>query len=1417
MPTITHNHTSNTRHNPLWRRGLHGATCIATVISTTFIPAAAADVTIQQIGQWGGPSYAIDICGTTAYVGVGHTLGIFDVSTPDAPYFVGRSAELLDLVRGVRVSGNYAYVANAWAGLQILDVSDPAAPMPLGLAGWLGYVWDVRLDGSYAYVAGGVDGLQIVDVSEVAAPFVVGHCDTPVDARGVAIAGGYAFVADGPGGLQIIDISDPAAPFVAGEYTALPDDANGVAVDGPYAYVAAGYSGGLQILSIADPANPVWVGACETWGIAETVSLSGNYAYVATLWEGLAIVDITDPAAPFRADGANTDGSANDVALAAGHAFVADGARGLQIFDISAPPAASWVAGTRQFMCGPVTDVAVDGNLVYISDGESGGGMQILDASEPAYSDWLGGVNTYEYGWGLTKTGNYAYLADGCAGLGVIDASDPVYPERIGHAPTGCAARDVVVAGDYAYVADDHQSLLVINISDPFAPQLVGQWQDPAAPGYALGIAVAGNCVYLANADPGLEIIDVADPQNPTRIAHYATGGPARDVAVVGDRAYLASEWAGLEILDVSDPNLPTLLGACANIGPAQSILVDGQLAYVTAADWGVWVVNVADPLSPYCVGNYNTGGFARRAALANGRLYVADGDNGLVILTVGELVWSNPYGGYFDDPQNWTPAGPPGPGQRAIFNLPESYTVTFSQDAAHGSTIVQDGNVALDLGGFTYTLSDEYSLKVGVLPYYGATLAVTNGVLNARYAGLGDPADAYGELQLSGVGTQLNLDPAFGYLDVGIYGAGLVGLADGATLNSSVTKLGEWADSQGEVTLETGATMSTWDLAVGISGIGALTIASDADVTNIHAFLAFGAGASGSATVTGAGSTWVSTDFLDMGREGTATLLVEEGGLVKTTNDLKLGELPGAYAELIVTGPDSRCETEAGIVIVGVSGDADLNVQAGGSIVTPGVLSATFGDSTGDIVVTGSTSSITATSRGVLIGREGIGTLLLDDGATLSSTSGWLYAAEQSGSEGWVTIQNGATASADGTGLGIWQTAQGHLVVTGDTASYTSTRQVQVGRYGTGELEVLAGADVRSFKSDSPTSSSALIGMYAEGVGVATVSGGGSRWDQDGVFTVGWFGDGTLHIDSGGQITNGLDGILGRMPGSNGIATVTGAASLWDVGGTLSLGGLPDSAGGSGTLNVNDEAVVWAHSRLLLWSAGTVSLNGGSVTVGTAAGGGTANTVELTTGGTLQGVGTITGNVRNTAGTVAPGIPTGRLHVAGDFVQQAAGTLRIELGGYDAATTHDQLQIDGTATLGGTLNVTLANDFVPVAGDSFVVLTGALAGTQFDVVNLPTGIPGVQFGVVYAPQSVTIVVSATTCPGDLNCDDQVNFVDINAFVLYLSNHPAWLTMYPACDPRNGDLDGNGVYPSFGDINPFVTLLTTNSLPIVCP
>jgi hypothetical protein len=67
--------------------------------------------------------------------------------------------------------------------------------------------------------------------------------------------------------------------------------------------------------------------------------------------------------------------------------------------------------------------------------------------------------------------------------------------------------------------------------------------------------------------------------------------------------------------------------------------------------------------------------------------------------------------------------------------------------------------------------------------------------------------------------------------------------------------------------------------------------------------------------------------------------------------------------------------------------------------------------------------------------------------------------------------------------------------------------------------------------------------------------------------------------------------------------------------------------------------------------------------------------------------------------------------------------------------------------------------------------------------------------------------------PGDLNCDGVVTFGDINPFVLYLSNFTAWQAAYPGCTPQVGDINGDGNYPSFRDINPFVSLLSSGQGP----
>jgi hypothetical protein len=60
---------------------------------------------------------------------------------------------------------------------------------------------------------------------------------------------------------------------------------------------------------------------------------------------------------------------------------------------------------------------------------------------------------------------------------------------------------------------------------------------------------------------------------------------------------------------------------------------------------------------------------------------------------------------------------------------------------------------------------------------------------------------------------------------------------------------------------------------------------------------------------------------------------------------------------------------------------------------------------------------------------------------------------------------------------------------------------------------------------------------------------------------------------------------------------------------------------------------------------------------------------------------------------------------------------------------------------------------------------------------------------------------------GDLNCDGVINFDDINAFVLALSNPAGYQQQYPNCDILDGDINRDGVV-NFNDINPFVALLS---------
>jgi len=152
--------------------------------------------------------------------------------------------------RGVAVSGGYAYVADSSAGLQVIAVTNPTAPVRVGGCDISGLAVDVAVSGDYAYVVGWHGGLHVIDIRNPAAPTRVGgHVTVASSAWGVAVSGGYAYVADGAGGLQIFAVTNPAVPVPVYRYST-GGTANGVAVVDNHIYVADDQKGLLVLCSL---------------------------------------------------------------------------------------------------------------------------------------------------------------------------------------------------------------------------------------------------------------------------------------------------------------------------------------------------------------------------------------------------------------------------------------------------------------------------------------------------------------------------------------------------------------------------------------------------------------------------------------------------------------------------------------------------------------------------------------------------------------------------------------------------------------------------------------------------------------------------------------------------------------------------------------------------------------------------------------------------------------------------------------------------------------------------------------------------------------------------------------------------------------------------------------------------------------
>lgn len=205
----------------------------------------------------------------------------------------------------------------------------------------------------------------------------------------------------------------------------------------------------------------------------------------------------------------------------------------------------------------------------------------------------------------------------------------------------------------------------------------------------------------------------------------------------------------------------------------------------------------------------------------------------------------------------------------------------------------------------------------------------------------------------------------------------------------------------------------------------------------------------------------------------------------------------------------------------------------------------------------------------------------------------------------------------------------------------------------------------------------------------------------------------------------------------------------------------------------------------------------------------GILSTPQLEIDGLLRGSGEVQSNVIS-RGDVSPGGEGGgALTVTGDMTLLDSSDLAIELGG-STSGQFDRLLTSGDANLGGALSVRLVDDFTPVAGDAFEILSaGGVLGETFDDENLPDGyVWDVDYGVT-TPNAVTLKDLALL--GDMNNDGVVTPDDVNPFVQALTHRAQYeLQSYGADADLAGDVNGDGEF-NLGDVGVFKALVASSA------
>ena len=574
----------------------------------------------------------------------------------------------------VVIEGNYAYFATKW-GIEVFELGEEK-PRKVGETPTPGDALGVDVEGGYAFIADGYKGLAIIDVSDPTSPRLLTSLELPGRAEEVAVSNGFAYVGvceeeeEGQwlvikAELIVVKVTDPMRPERVGSLSM--GDIRGIAVSGNLAFISSGDD--LLIVDISDPRSPAVISRLKTpappWGI----EVAGDgLILIACSEAGLISVDVSDPTSPRMLSKTRASPFVCDVAVEGDIAFTG-GSGFITAVDVSDPRRLKGLSAwstKRHGIPGFVSGIDVGRGWLLAADLRSEptvasfkGKADLEVQPSPGYTGrWLAGVDllkdhkavvvgeneliildisdrrrprpiaTFERTWhgGRVKAWKN-YIIAGADFMPIIDISNPQEPRDVDSAGgwttwrSGMAihndllliaegdelrildlralrslgevkevasvrlqgARDVAVEGDYAFVARGNDGIAAVKIRKVRAtgkPEIVSEIRLVKAD----KVIPSGRLLFAVDEDSDeLSVIDIADLERPRLLSKVELPrhkGYVFDLEVYG-KCLLVAELDGLSIFDFSDPSDLKLIGEFDTPMPATDVLVRGEEVYL--------------------------------------------------------------------------------------------------------------------------------------------------------------------------------------------------------------------------------------------------------------------------------------------------------------------------------------------------------------------------------------------------------------------------------------------------------------------------------------------------------------------------------------------------------------------------------------------------------------------------------------------------------------------------------------------------------------------------------------------------------------------------------------------------------------------------------------------------------------------